>query len=249
MLSLTGKLKTQTEGADVVKLPTSSGALLEKLIANRVDLLTKYQNAAYAEQYRDAVNRVRAAESALVGAGKPLPLTEAAARNLAKLMAYKDEYEVARLYTDPIFLDKLRAQFEGEPGRDYQLNFWLAPPTTAKRDDKGHLVKRRFGPSTMTLFRMLARLKGLRGGPLDIFGKTEERRTERALIGEYRSLLDELSKGLSAANHDTAVALANLPDDIRGFGHVKENNLKAARGRWEKLLAQFRNPQAGQQAA
>ena len=184
-----------------------------------------------------------------MGAGKPLPLTEAAARNLAKLMAYKDEYEVARLYTDPIFLDKLRAQFEGEPGRDYQLNFWLAPPTTAKRDDKGHLVKRRFGPSTMTLFRMLARLKGLRGGPLDIFGKTEERRTERALIGEYRSLLDELSKGLSAANHDTAVALANLPDDIRGFGHVKENNLKAARGRWEKLLAQFRNPQAGQQAA
>ncbi len=147
-------------------------------------------------------------------------------------MAYKDEYEVARLYTDPVFLDKLRAQFEGEPGRDYQLNFWLAPPLMAKRDEKGHLVKRRFGPSTMTLFRLLAGLKGLRGGALDIFGKTEERRTERALIGEYRALLDTLTQGLSAANHDTAIALANLPDDIRGFGHVKENNLNAVRGRW-----------------
>ncbi len=217
VLALTGKLKPAMEGADVVKLPTSSGALLEKLIASRVDLLTQYQDAAYAAQYRDAVQRVRVAETALVGAGKPLPLTEAAARNLAKLMAYKDEYEVARLYTDPVFLDKLRAQFEGEPGRDYQLNFWLAPPLMAKRDDKGHLVKRRFGPSTMTLFRLLAKLKGLRGGALDIFGKTEERRTERALIGEYRALLDTLAQGLSAANHDTAIALANLPDDIRGF--------------------------------
>jgi indolepyruvate ferredoxin oxidoreductase len=249
VLGLTGKLKPAMDGADVVKLPTSSGALLEKLIASRVDLLTQYQNAAYAAEYRDAVQRVRAAETAMVGAGKPLPLTEAAARNLAKLMAYKDEYEVARLYTDPVFLDKLRAQFEGEPGRDYQLNFWLAPPLMAKRDDKGHLVKRRFGPSTMTLFRLLARLKGLRGGALDIFGKTEERRTERALIGEYRALLDTLAQGLSAANHDTAIALANLPDDIRGFGHVKENNLNAVRGRWAKLLAQFKHPEAGQQAA
>lgn len=101
----------------------------------------------------------------------------------------------------------------------------------------------------MTLFRLLARLKGLRGGPLDVFGRTEERRTERALIGEYRALLDELSAGLTAANHETAIALANVPDDIRGFGHVKENNLKAARGRWSKLLEQFRHPHSGQQAA
>ncbi|WP_423195446.1 MULTISPECIES: indolepyruvate ferredoxin oxidoreductase family protein [unclassified Cupriavidus] len=249
VLSLTGKLKTSAEGADVVKLPTSSGALLEKLIASRAELLTRYQNAAYAEQYRAVVQRVRAAESALVGAGKPLPLTEAAARNLARLMAYKDEYEVARLYTDPVFLDKLRAQFEGEPGRDYQLNFWLAPPLLARHDDKGHLIKRRFGPSTMTLFRLLARLKGLRGGVFDIFGRTEERRTERALIGEYRALLDELVAGLTPANHETAVALANLPDDIRGFGHVKANNLAAVRGKWARLLEQFRHPESGRQAA
>ncbi|MBY4899002.1 indolepyruvate ferredoxin oxidoreductase family protein [Cupriavidus sp. AU9028] len=249
VLALTGELRNTAEGADVVRLPTSTGALLEKLIAQRAEHLTAYQNAAYAQRYRDDVNRVRAAESALLGSGKPLPLTEAVARNLAKLMAYKDEYEVARLYADPVFLEKLRNQFEGEPGVDYQLNFWLAPPLLAKRNDKGHLVKRRFGPSTLTLFRMLARLKGLRGGPLDIFGKTEERRTERALIDEYRALLDELVSGLKAENHQTAVALASLPDDIRGFGHVKENNLKAARARWQTLLAQFRDPAQGQRAA
>jgi indolepyruvate ferredoxin oxidoreductase len=146
-------------------------------------------------------------------------------------------------------MEKLRAQFEGEPGRDYQLNFWLAPPMSARRDDQGHLVKRKFGPSTMKLFRVLAKMKGLRGGMFDIFGKTEERRTERALIGEYRALLDELVAGLNAANHDTAVALANLPDDIRGFGHVKENNLKAVRARWQKLLEQFRHPETAQRAA
>ncbi len=249
VLSLTGKLKSSAEGAEVVKLPTSSGALLEKLIAGRAEHLTAYQDAAYAQTFRDAVNRVRTAEGALVGSGKPLPLTEAAARNLSKLMAYKDEYEVARLYTDPVFLDKLRNQFEGEPGRDYQLNFWLAPPLFAKRDEKGHLVKRRFGPSTMKLFGVLARLKGLRGGVLDVFGKTAERRTERALIGEYRALLDELASGLNAANHATAITLASLPDDIRGFGHVKEGNLAKVRTRWAALLQQFRHPETAQQVA
>ncbi len=249
VLSLTGKLQSTAEGADVVMLPTSSGALLEKLIARRVEHLTAYQDDAYARTYRDAIQHVREAEAKLVGAGKPLPLTEAAARNLAKLMAYKDEYEVARLYTDPVFLDKLRAQFEGEPGVDYQLNFWLAPPTTAKRDAEGHLVKRKYGPSMMKVFRLLAKMKGLRGGPLDLFGRTEERRTERALIGEYRALLDELTAGLSVANHGTAVTLANLPDDIRGFGHIKENNLKAVRSRWVKLLEQFRHPETAQRAA
>ncbi len=170
-------------------------------------------------------------------------------RNLSKLMAYKDEYEVARLYTDPAFLDKLRAQFEGEPGRDYQLNFWLAPPTTAKHDDKGRPVKRRYGPNTMHLFKLLAKLKGLRGTAFDLFGKTEERRTERALIGEYRALVDELVSGLSAQKLAQAVELARLPEDIRGFGHVKEANLAAARVRWGKLLAQWREPAGAQRAA
>jgi len=249
VLSLTGKLQSTAEGADVVRLPTSSGALLEKLIARRADHLAAYQDAAYAQAFRDAVNRVRAKESEIAGSGKPLPLTEAVARNLSRLMAYKDEYEVARLYTDPVFLDKLRSQFEGEPGRDYQLKFWLAPPLLARRDEQGHLVKRAFGPSTMTLFRLLAKLKGLRGGPLDVFGRSAERRTERALIGEYRALLDELTRDLSAANHAAAVALANLPDDIRGFGHVKDANLAKVRARWAALLGQFRHPETAQRVA
>ena len=142
-----------------------------------------------------------------------------------------------------------RAQFEGEPGRDYQLNFWLAPPMIAKRDEKGHLVKQRFGPSTMGIFKVLAKLKGLRGTAFDLFGKTEERRTERALIGEYRALVDELVKGLKAQKLAQAVELARLPEDIRGFGHVKEANLAAARIRWNKLLTQWRDPAAAQRAA
>ena len=230
--------------ADVIALPS-----LDTLIARRVDLLTAYQNAGYAAEFRAVVERVRAAETAVVGAGQALALTEAVARNLSKLMAYKDEYEVARLYTDPAFLDKLRAQFEGEPGRDYQLNFWLAPPMMAKRDEKGHLVKQRFGPNTMRIFKVLAKLKGLRGTAFDIFGKTEERRTERALIGEYRALIDELVKSLTAQKLAQAVELARLPEDIRGFGHVKDANLAAARIRWNKLLTQWRDPAAAQRAA
>ncbi|MCW3656511.1 DUF6537 domain-containing protein, partial [Burkholderia cenocepacia] len=111
-----------------------------------------------------------------------------------KLMAYKDEYEVARLYADPAFLDKLRAQFDGEPGRDYQLNFWLAPPLLSGETRNGRPLKRptkrRFGPRTMTLFRLLARLKGLRGTPLDPFGRTAERREERRLVDEYLAMVD-----------------------------------------------------------
>ncbi|CAH0440635.1 indolepyruvate ferredoxin oxidoreductase family protein [Ralstonia pseudosolanacearum] len=231
--------------AEVIALP----ATLDTLIARRVDLLTAYQNAAYADAFRVVVERVRTTESAVAGAGQPLALTEAVARNLSRLMAYKDEYEVARLYTDPAFLDKLRTQFEGEPDRDYQLNFWLAPPLWAKRDERGHLVKQRFGPGTMRLFKLLAGLKGLRGTAFDLFGKTEERRTERALIGEYRALVDELVSGLSTQKLALAIDLARLPEDIRGFGHVKEANLAAARVRWGKLLAQWRNAGAAQRAA
>ncbi|RDK11378.1 indolepyruvate ferredoxin oxidoreductase family protein [Cupriavidus lacunae] len=224
-----------TPTAQVVAMPQTLDALIRK----REAMLTGYQNTAYAARYREAVERIRAAEQQL-GVDRKLPLTEAVARNLAKLMAYKDEYEVARLYTDPAFLDKLRAQFEGEPGRDYQLNFWLAPPLLAKSDDKGRLVKRRFGPRTMTAFRLLARLKGLRGTALDVFGKTAERRAERALVNDYLAMIGEFAGSLSADNVDTALALAALPDDIRGYGHVKEASMDAAAIRREALLAQYR---------
>jgi indolepyruvate ferredoxin oxidoreductase len=117
------------------------------------------------------------------------------ARYLFKLMAYKDEYEVARLHTDTAFLEKINGMFEG----DFKLNYHMAPPLIAKKNAKGELIKQPFGPAMMTAFKLLARLKGLRGGAFDIFGKTEERKTERALIGEYRASIEEVLKSLSAA--------------------------------------------------
>ncbi|WP_454727052.1 MULTISPECIES: indolepyruvate ferredoxin oxidoreductase family protein [Cupriavidus] len=221
--------------AQVVAMPET----LDSVIRQREAMLTAYQNAAYAARYSAVVARVRGAEKAL-GAGGGLPLTEAVARNLARLMAYKDEYEVARLYADPAFLDKLRAQFEGEPGRDYQLGFHLAPPLLARRDARGHLIKRRFGPSMLGVFRLLARARGLRGTAFDVFGKTAERRAERKLIADYIDMVDTFCATLDAARLDTAVALASLPDDIRGFGHVKEASMEKVAARREQLLARYR---------
>jgi indolepyruvate ferredoxin oxidoreductase len=213
---------------------------LDGLIRRRVELLITYQNAAYAQQYEDAVDRVRIAEQRIASGGR-LELTEAVARNLAKLMAYKDEYEVARLYADPAFLDKLRAQFEGEPGQDYQLQFHLAPPLLAKRDEQGRLIKRKFGPWLLPAFRLLAKLKGLRGSAWDLFGYSAERRSERQLIRDYLSLVDTLCSSIRPENLALALELAKLPDDIRGFGHVKERNLEAARQRWAELEARYRS--------
>ena len=215
---------------------------LEELVAKRVEFLTGYQNAAYAKQYSDFVEEVRQAEAAKIGGTR---LAEAVARYYFKLMAYKDEYEVARLYTDPAFMEKIRAQFEG----DYQLKFYLAPPIFAKRDSKGELVKKQYGPWMFKAFGLLAKLKGLRGTAFDIFGNTEERRTERALIAEYRSTVAGLLGSLSKANIDTAVAIAAVPEDIRGYGHVKERHLKAAREKQATLLAAWRNPAAAAKAA
>lgn len=209
---------------------------LDDLIARRVDFLTGYQNAGYADQYRHFVNRVRASEASL---GKTT-LTEAVARNLFKLMAYKDEYEVARLHSDPAFHARLASQFEG----DYKLKVHLAPPLIARKNERGELVKRPFGPFMFKVFKLLARFKGLRGTSLDVFGRTEERRTERALIGQYRSDVDALLSGLTSTNHALAVEIARLPEQIKGFGHVKERHLAAARSRREGLLQQWRQPDA-----
>ena len=243
---LTGELPAETSDTShtseqVIHLQHHAGALLDKLITRREQLLTDYQDAAYAARYRAMVDRVRATEVHRIGA-RTLPLTETVARNLAKLMAYKDEYEVARLYADPAFLDTLRKQFEGEPGRDYRLRFHLAPPLLPGHDADGQPKKRRFGPWMLPAFGLLARFKRLRGTALDPFGYTTERRTERALIGEYEALVDELLQGLAPHNHGVAIELASLPDEIRGFGHVKMRNLAAVRARWTSLLAQFRAP-------
>jgi indolepyruvate ferredoxin oxidoreductase len=206
-----------------------------------VEFLTGYQDAAYAEAYRDFVDRVRAAEAPLART----TLSEAVARNLFKLMAYKDEYEVARLHAETGFRERVAEQFEG----DFRIHYHLAPPLTSKKDARGHLVKRKFGPATIHLFRLLAKLKGLRGTVFDVFGRTEERRTERALIQEYRRSVEELLAGLSAANHALAVEIARIPDQVKGYGHVKERNLAAARTKWDALLQQWRTPAGARQAA
>ena len=215
---------------------------VESLVQRRVDFLTGYQNAAYAEQYRAFVEQVQKAEATATG---KTALTETVARYLFKLMAYKDEYEVARLHTDTTFLDRVNGMFEG----DFILHYHLAPPIIAKKNSKGQLQKQKFGPGMLTGFKMLAKLKGLRGTALDIFGRTEERKTERALIGEYRASIEEVIGSLTAANHATALEIASLPEQIRGYGHVKERNLAAARVRWAELLAKWRDPLAARQAA
>jgi indolepyruvate ferredoxin oxidoreductase len=187
---------------------------LDELIEDRAARLTAYQNAAYADRYRAAVARVRAAEEK---AGLGENLTRAAATYAYKLMAYKDEYEVARLYTDGKFAEQLASQFKGG-----KLRFWLAAPIIAKKDSHGHLQKKHFGAWMMTGFKVLAKFKGLRGTRLDLFGYTEERKMERALRDTYLENLGRLASELTGANHALAVEIAKLPDEIRGFGHVKE---------------------------
>jgi indolepyruvate ferredoxin oxidoreductase len=210
-------------------------ATLDELIERRVAFLTAYQDAAYAERYRQRVARVRQREGAAVPGSHAL--TDAVARALFKLMAYKDEYEVARLYTESDFLKRLEETFEGP----YRLRFHLAPPILGDRDPAtGHLRKRDFGPWMLAVFRLLARLKRLRGTPFDIFGRSPERRLERRLIAEYEELIEEVLAGLGPANHAVAVELARLPLEIRGFGHVKEAAVARAAAKRQELLARFR---------
>jgi indolepyruvate ferredoxin oxidoreductase len=226
--------------AKVIEFKRNQG--VDEIIVRRVELLTAYQDAAYAARYKAFVDRVRAEEAKL---GKGTRLTEAVARYFYKLMAYKDEYEVARLYTDPAFMAKIGAMFEG----DIKLKFHLAPPLLAKHDKDGHLVKKEYGPWMMKAFGALARFKGLRGTALDVFGYTAERRTERALIEQYRETVEALLPKLSADNLAQAVAIASIPEDIRGFGHVKERNLKAAKEKEATLVAAFHSQKVATQAA
>jgi indolepyruvate ferredoxin oxidoreductase len=205
---------------------------VDSLVARRVEFLSAYQNEAYAQTYRAFVSRVQEVESRLGKTG----LSEAVARYLFKLMAYKDEYEVARLHGDTAFIARINDMFEGE----YKLHYHLAPPLLARKNAKGELIKRPFGPAMGTAFRLLARLKGLRGTAFDPFGRTEERRTERALIAEYRACIEELLAGLHAANHAAAVEIARLPEQIRGYGHVKARHLASVRPLWDERMAAWR---------
>jgi indolepyruvate ferredoxin oxidoreductase len=207
---------------------------LEQLVARRVEFLTAYQDAAYAERYRALVEQVRGVEAANTPGFASL--AGAVARNYFKLLAYKDEYEVARLYTDGSFRKALEAEFEG----DLKLEFHLAPPIFNKPDPvTGRPSKSKFGPWAMAMFGVLAKMKGLRGTRFDIFGRTEERRMERRLIAEYEDLVGVILESLSPANHAAAVALASVPDQIRGYGPVKAESVATAKAKEAEILARF----------
>jgi indolepyruvate ferredoxin oxidoreductase len=214
---------------------------LDEIIERRVKFLTDYQDAAYAARYRGLVEKVRAAEAARTP-GKS-GLAEAVARYLFKLMAYKDEYEVARLYTDGSFLAQVADTFDGD---NLRFEFHLAPPLLARRDRTTGLPRKMsFGPWLLPAFRQLASLKFLRGTAFDPFGHTQERRTEKKLIEDYQAMLAKVLDTLTADNHHVAVALASIPEKIRGFGHVKQRHLTAAKADETALLEQF---QAGSPA-
>jgi indolepyruvate ferredoxin oxidoreductase len=207
---------------------------LDALVERRAAFLTDYQDAAYADRYRALVAKVRQAEQQRCnGLGG---LAEAVARYYFKLLAYKDEYEVARLHSSDEFRRQLEATFEG----NYTLRFHLAPPLLSRVDAAtGRPRKREFGPWVLAAFGMLARLKGLRGTPFDVFGYGEERRLDRRLITEYEARVDELLGRLDARTHAVAVEIASLPEHIRGYGVVKAEHLKQVRTREQDLLARL----------
>ena len=225
--------------ADVIPIGQHLSRNVDELVERREKFLSEYQDAAYAGRYRSLVDRVRKTERERAGSTS---LTEAVARHYAKLLAYKDEYEVARLHSDPQFVARVRDQFEG----DFRFVYHLAPPLLARIDPRsGEPRKMQFGPWMLTAMRLLARFKGLRGTALDPFGRTVERRTERALITEYERTIGTLLAGLTQDNLALAIEIASLPEQIRGYGHIKAKNIAEARKKQEELLAHW--PGAGAQ--
>jgi len=209
---------------------------LDEIIDTRATFLAAYQDQAYAERYRAIVAQVRKAETAASSASTEL--TEAVAKNLFKLMAYKDEYEVARLYTDGSFARKLADKFDGA----VQLKFHLAPPIFARRDKAtGRLQKQDYGGWMLHAFRLLARLKFLRGTAFDPFGGTAERKAERKLIEDYVAMIEARTSGLRGEQIPMLAKLARVPEMIRGYGHIKEENIKKATAEHARLEAELDN--------
>ena len=218
--------------------PAPRAQTIDEVIAHRGALLTAYQDTAYASRYQRLVERVRAAERRAVGAGGAGDdggdgaFSLAVAKGFAKLMAYKDEYEVARLYSDPAFKASLAAEFDDV--RELRLN--LAPPLLSAIDrDSGRPKKREFGPWIFSLLRVLARLRKLRGTAFDVFGRSEERRAERALIDAYEHRIGALLPGLGSAQLPLAARIAEVAEQIRGFGPVKAQQMKLAAAAWTAL--------------
>jgi len=210
---------------------------LDEIIQRRVKWLTDYQNSAYADKFSKAIERMQKAEAAL---GDDTGLSEQVARNLYKLMAIKDEYEVGRLFTNGEFARQLESQFD-----DYdRLEFHLAPPLFAKRDAKGQLIKKAYGPRMMKMFGLLARMRGLRGTLFDPFSYLAERKEELRLLKDYQAVIDLLVENLDAKNYTAGVALAAYPEKIRGFGHVKERAIALADRQRRELSASFLNQES-----
>ena len=217
---------------------------LVSLVERRVRFLTDYQNERLARRYKDFVVKVQTSEAHRVQGAEALTL--AVARYYFKLLAYKDEYEVARLHTETDFLSEIGEKFEA----GYKLKYHLAPPLLARRDpDTGEARKIEFGEWILPALRTLAKLKTLRGTPLDVFGYTQERKRERGLITDFEAVIEGLLRDLTPENHGTAVEIATLPEQIRGYGHVKERSIAEAKSRESQLLAEFRNPSVGTTAA
>jgi indolepyruvate ferredoxin oxidoreductase len=234
-------MKGQDETAAAKTLDAMS---LDEIIAHRSALLREYQNERLAERYRKLVSQVRDAARER-GFGDELP--RAVAINYAKLLAYKDEYEVARLYTDGKFEKQLRDQFDG----DFRISFNLAPPILGGgKDALGRPRKRAFGAWMMPVFRLLARTRGLRGTAFDIFGYSADRRLERDLIDGYEKDVAHILTVLSPLTLDTAIEILSLPDRIRGYGPVKEKAVQDAKARYAQLAADLvRPPPAPRQIA
>ncbi len=213
--------------------PATASETLDARIARRAAFLTDYQDAAYARRYTDFVARVREAEARL-GSQR---LTEAVADSYFKLLACKDEYEVARLYADPAFWQQIDERFEG----DFTVSFHLAPTFLARPDpDSGRIHKLKFGPWMKTAFGWLAKLRRLRGTPFDVFGYHAERKAERALTAQFETDIGQLIGELSAERLPIAIELARLPDEIRGYGHIKATAMQRAAEKREALLARWR---------
>ena len=204
------------------------------MIARREAFLTDYQNARYAGRYQALVSRVAEAEKGV--SGQPGPLTEAVARYYFKLLAYKDEYEVARLHTDTGLVQRIRDQFDG----DVQVKFHLAPPMLAKKDPVTGLARKaQYGGYMFHAFRMLARLRFLRGTVLDPFARQADRKLERQLIRDYEATVEHVLERLPHASIEIATELLSIPEQIRGYGHVKERNVEKARKLEQGLRARL----------
>jgi indolepyruvate ferredoxin oxidoreductase len=231
------RLAAMLKGQDETVAPKTQEAMsLDEIVAHRSALLTAYQSKRLARRYRDLVTQVRNAATD-GGYGEALP--RAVAINYAKLLAYKDEYEVARLYTDGRFEKQLRDQFDG----DFKISFNLAPPLLGGGVDAlGRPRKRAFGAWMMPVFRILAGLRVLRGTPLDVFGGSPDRRLERELIAAYEKDVAGVLAALSPLTLDTAIELLSLPDRIRGYGPVKEKSVADAKARHAQLAADLASP-------